>query len=141
MGEGIKFEVKTYFKITGDFNPDEVTEKLGIVPDEHWKKGDVRYKLKDKVSLYEFSMWKTGLSKTTNEYYVENQMLKTVAALKTKTDVLNKIKEDNDVKFTLQVVPEFYSKKEKPVFALGNEIIDFCSLTHTEIDYDYYFLF
>lgn len=56
MGDGIKFEVKTYFKITVDFNPDEVTEKLGIVPDERWKKGDVRYKLKDKVSLYEFSM-------------------------------------------------------------------------------------
>lgn len=32
----------TYFKITGDFNPDEITEMIGLSPSKCWCIGDLR---------------------------------------------------------------------------------------------------
>ena len=32
----------TYFKIVGNFNPDEVSELLNLTPEKTWKIGDVR---------------------------------------------------------------------------------------------------
>lgn len=135
------FEVKTYFKIVGDFEPGKVTALLNIIPVKQWKKGDIRHKLKDKVGVYDFSMWETGLVETVNEYCVDKQMTETIAELKTKIDVLKKIKERYDVKFFLEVVPKFYSLRDKPCLSPGREVMEFCYLTETEIDYDYYFYF
>ncbi len=135
------FEVKTYFKIVGDFEPEKVSALLNIIPVKQWEKGDVRHKLKDKVSVYDFSMWETGLVETVNEYRVEKQMSETIAELKPKIDVLKKIKENYDVSFTLEVVPKFYSLQDKPCLSPSREVMEFCYLTQTEIDYDYYFYF
>lgn len=43
----------TYFTIVGDFDPDVITAKLGIIPNESWKKGDRRRN----GPLYDFSSW------------------------------------------------------------------------------------
>lgn len=32
----------TYFKITGNFNPDIATKRLGLIPNKTWKIGDKR---------------------------------------------------------------------------------------------------
>lgn len=135
------FEVKTYFKIIGDFNPEEITDLLGIIPDKQWKIGDIRYKINDKTSVYDFALWQTGLVKTVNEYYVEKQMSETISKLEPKIDILKKIKERYNVNFTLEVVPTFYSAKDKPILSPNEKIIAFCYQTKTNIDYDYYFCF
>lgn len=135
------FEVETYFKIIGDFNPNEVTKLLGITPNKQWKIGDVRHELENKTSVYDFSLWQSGLVKTINEYSVEKQMEQTVSPLKNKIAALNKFKEHNDVNFTLQIVLNFYSKINKPILSPNKGVIAFCYQTQTAIDYDYYFNF
>ena len=123
----------TYFKIVGDFNPFIITELLNIEPEESWNKGDKR---RD-GSLYTFSMWSCGRC---DEYdpYVENQMRKTIELLKDKVDILNKIRNDYDVEFYLEIVPEVYAGGINPCLAPSLDIIDFCHLTRTKIDIDLY---
>lgn len=42
----------TYFKITGNFDPDVVTQRLGLIPDKTWKIGDKRRN----GALYDFAV-------------------------------------------------------------------------------------
>ena len=123
----------TYFRIVGDFDPDVITAKLGIVPNDRWKTGDRRRN----GSLYDFSCWTCGRC---DEYdvYVENQMRKTISGLLDKIDVLNQIRNDYDVSFYLEVVPEIYVNDINPCLAPSLDVIDFCHATRTEIDIDLY---
>ena len=126
----------TYFKITGDFNPDEVTALLGLQPDEVWKRGDLW--LKGHASqTYASSAWLFGRC---DEYdpYVETQMRKTIAPLLDKVDLLNRIREENDVEFCLEIVPNIYAGDINPCLAPPLDVIDFCHATRTEIDIDMY---
>lgn len=126
----------TYFKITGDFNPDEVTALLGLQPDEVWKRGDMW--LKGHASqTYASSAWLFGRC---DEYdpYVEEQMRKTIAPLLDKVDLLNRIREENDVEFCLEIVPNIYAGDINPCLAPPLDVIDFCHATRTEIDIDMY---
>lgn len=77
-----------------------------------------------------------------DEYDVEiaNQMRKTIAVLLDKIDILNKIREENDVSFYLEIVPTIYVEDINPVLAPTLDIIDFCHATRTEIDIDMYVL-
>ena len=123
----------TYFKIVGNFDPSVITALLNIKPDEYWSIGDKR---RD-GSAYDFALWTCGRC---DEYdpLVENQMLKTITPLLDKIDILNKIREDYDVEFYLQVVPEVYVDGINPCLALSLEIIDFCHATRTKLDIDLY---
>ena len=131
----------TYFKITGDFNPDEVTALLGLQPDEAWKRGDL--KLKGHASMrregltYTSSAWLFGRC---DEYdpYVEEQMRRTIAPLLDKVDLLNRIREENDVEFCLEIVPNIYAGDSNPCLAPPLDVIDFCHATRTQIDIDMY---
>ena len=123
----------TYFRIVGDFDPDVISARLGITPDECWKPGDLR---RD-GSLHTFSCWTCGRC---DEYdvCVENQMKKTISGLFDKIDMLNQIRNDFDVSFYLEVVPEIYVDDVNPCLAPSLEVIDFCHATRTEIDIDMY---
>ena len=123
----------TYFRIVGSFDPAEITARLGIVPDDCWKPGDIR----NDGSLYDFSSWTCGRC---DEYdvCVENQMRKTISGLLDKIDILNQIRNDFDVSFYLEVVPEIYVDDINPCLAPSLDVIDFCHATRTEIDIDLY---
>lgn len=125
----------TYFKIVGNFNPDEVSELLNIKCEKSWKIGDKR----SNDTQFDFSFWSVGRC---DEYDVEtaNQMRKTIAVLLDKIDILNKIREENDVSFYLEIVPTIYLEDTNPVLAPTLDIIDFCHETRTEIDIDMYVL-
>ena len=68
----------------------------------------------------------------------ENQMHKTIAPLFDKVDLLNRIKEEFDVEFTLEIVPTIYVGNINPCLAPSLKVIDFCHATRTEIDIDLY---
>ena len=131
----------TYFRITGDFDPDEVTALLGLQPDEAWKRGDPMHK-------GHASMRREGLTCTSSawlfgrcdEYdpYVETQMRRTIAPLLDKVDLLSRIREENDVGFYLVIVPNIYAGDVNPCLAPPLDVIDFCHATRTEIDIDMY---
>ena len=98
-----KNKCRTYFRITGTFDPDAISSILQLEPENQWKKGDYRRN----GTQYDFASWKFG---TCSEYDVEteNQMRKTIAPLLDKVALLQKIHSNFDVAFYLEVVPELY---------------------------------
>lgn len=125
----------TYFRIVGNFNPDEVSDLLNIKAEKSWKIGDKR----NDGTQFDFSFWSAGRC---DEYDIEvaNQMRKTISVFLDKIDLLNKIREENDVSFYLEIVPTIYAEDINPVLAPTLDIIDFCHATRTEIDIDMYVL-
>lgn len=123
----------TYFKITGDFDPDVITKRLGLIPSKTWKSGDKR----KNGTIYDFALWEFGRC---NNYdvIVENQMHITIASLLDKIDILNEMKNELGVDYTLEIVPTVYSSNASPCLAPSLKVIDFCHATRTEIDIDLY---
>ena len=123
----------TYFRIVGNFNPDDVSERLGLTPEKSWKIGDLRRN----GTRYDFASWEIGRC-AEYDVQVENQMRKTLASLWDKVSLLNQIREENDVHFVLEIVPTIYVDDINPCLAPPLDVIDFCHATRTEIDMDMY---
>ena len=123
----------TYFKIVGDFNPDEVSALLNLTPEKTWKIGDLRRN----GTKYDFALWEIGRC-TEYDVEVENQMRKTIAVLQDRIPLLNQIRENNHVSFYLVIVPSIYVDDIQPCLAPSLEVIDFCHATRTQIDIDLY---
>ena len=123
----------TFFQIIGEFYPDEVSEILNLMPEKTYKIGDLR---KDGTAR-DFALWAIG-SCTEYDAEVGNQMRKTISQLKDKIWLLNQIRENNDVKFELEIVPSIYPGESTPCLAPPMDVIDFCHATRTEIDIDLY---
>lgn len=121
----------TYFKIVGEFDPEEATAILGLQPYKSWKIGDLRRN----GTRYDFAAWFFGRCDD-YDVFVENQMRKTIASLLNKVDLLNQIRKSNDVDFVLEIVPTIYVGDTNPCLAPTLDIIDFCHATRTEIDID-----
>ena len=123
----------TYFKIVGDFNPDDVSALLNLTPEKTRKIGDLRRN----GTRYDFALWEIGKC-TEYDVEVENQMRKTIAVLKDKIPLLNQIRQEYAVSFFLEIVPEIYVDDVNPCLAPSLDVIDFCHATRTEIDIDLY---
>ena len=67
-----------------------------------------------------------------------NQMLKTIKPLLSKADILCKIKNMYDVKYSLVISPKIRFDKSTPYLSPSREIIKFCYETDTDIVYDLY---
>ena len=111
----------TYFKMVGNFNPDVITKILGIQPEKSWKVGDIRRN----GTKYDFSFWSIGQCDDYN-IKIENQMRKTISILLDKIELLNQIKDENDVLFYLQIVPTIYVENATPCLAPSLDVIDVC---------------
>ena len=125
----------TYFKIVGEFDPQELSNILGLNAEKSWRSGDTRID----GSKYEFALWEIGRC---DDYDVEvaNQMRKTIAPLRDKVDLLNKIRQENNVSFYLEIVPTIYAEDSTPCLAPTLDVIDFCHSTRTELDIDLYII-
>ena len=127
----------TYFSIKGDFDPDDITKRLGLEPGQMWKIGEPR---RHGIGHYTFANWTFGRCE---EYRVcvTEQMEETIRPLLDRIDLLNEIREEYDVNFTLQVVPYIYAAngEHHPVVSPSHEVIAFCAATHTALDIDQYF--
>ena len=123
----------TYFRIVGNFNPDDISALLNLTPEESWKIGDLRRN----GTKYEFANWMIGKC-AEYDVYVENQMRKTISILLDKIATLNQIREENDVEFFLEIVPFICVDDINPCLAPPLDVIDFCHATRTQIDIDMY---
>ena len=123
----------TYFKIVGNSDPDKVSEILNLTPEKSWKIGDLRRN----GTKYDFALWEIGRC-TEYDIEVENQMRKTISLLQDKISLLNQIRIENDVTFTLEIVPTIYVGSTNPCLAPSLDVIDFCHATRTNIDIDMY---
>ena len=123
----------TYFKIVGNFDPDDVTKALKLTPESSCRIGDRR---RD-GGEYGFALWTVGKC-TEYSAHVEDQMRKTVSVLADKIPELNRIREGSDVSFFLEVVPSVYVNDVAPCLAPPLDVIDFLHATRTEMDIDLY---
>jgi len=123
----------TYFTIIGSFDPDKITELLNLTPNSTVKAGEPR-----RVGgVAKHSAWRFGKCDR-YDVYTEKQMRATIAPLKDKIELLNRIREVNDVEFYLEIVPTVHSDEPSPCLAPTMDIIDFCHATRTNIDIDLY---
>ena len=123
----------TYFTIVGEFDPDEMTQILGLTPEKKWGADDT----KGDGSKYGFAHWEIGRC-TDYDFKVENQMEKTISVLEDKIEILNFIREHSNVEFYLAVVPFVCPGEVAPCLAPSLRVIDFCHATRTKIDIDLY---
>lgn len=65
-------------------------------------------------------------------------MCKTIEPLFDKVDLLNAIRNEFNVVFTLEIVPTIYAGNINPCLAPSLKVIDFCHATRTQIDIDLY---
>jgi len=119
-----------------DFDPAEITKRLGIVPFETREKGQQRKILNNICGVYPSSAW-IACRQDTPILDAEAQCLAIVRILKDKIPILQKIKKDWNVCFSINIVPEIRDD-DKPAMHFNQEIISFCHSTGTEIDIDLY---
>lgn len=140
---------RTYFSITSngiiepgigfianknsDFDPEELTKRLGIQPFKTRKMGSPRG---TGHGIFPFSSWDACLQKEP-ALDGEEQCLRIVRMLRDKIPILNEIRREIDVEFTLMIVTHIHHE-EQPELGFGREIIEFCYLTGTEIGLDQY---
>lgn len=123
----------TYFRITGNFDPDDITKHLRLVPESVQRIGDVR---RNGVP-YDCASWRYGTVKS-HRLDTANQMMQTIDDLLTKADLLRKIKLTYDAKLWLIVVPLVRYDEPTPMLAPSPAVMRFCMETGTEIDIDLY---
>ncbi len=115
------------------FDPDRITEKLGIQPFEARKMGSPR---KNGNGCYPFSDW-ACCKQCEPALDAQEQCRKIVRALYDKIPQLQEIKKECNVDYTIMIVPQIYNE-ENPILGFDSEIIEFCYLTGTEISVDMY---
>lgn len=135
MNGGIAVEQKnrcdTCFRMTGKFDPDRITEILGLTPGKAWKVGDLR----KNGTKYDFASWETGRC-SSQDPCTENQQRHTLAPLLDKIGILNALREQFELEFFLEIIPTVYAEETAPCLAPPMDVIDFCHATRTKIDID-----
>lgn len=129
-----KTSILVEFKITGDeFDPDTVTKKLQIVPNEYWQKGE---QIKNKSIVRSFSCWiiKTGYEESLD---VNNQLVKILDKIKDKKNELIELKKQNNFDYKVDIVIQI-ENNEKPAIYLSSDIIEFANSIKAEFDFDLY---
>ncbi|WP_128101529.1 DUF4279 domain-containing protein [Paenibacillus sp. DCT19] len=128
-----KTQVKAYYSLFGDyFDPDEVTSKLEITPTSVTRKGDI---INVKHSHQETS-WTVG-TEYEESLDVNDQLIKVMNVLKEKTDEINTIQAQNQLKskfYIVMVMEEGYT----PALYFDSNFIKFADSIHAEIDVDLY---
>ena len=119
-----------------EFDPDYITELLGIEPHNKWRTGEPRRHGAGVYGAYKFSRW-GACRQDTPENDAREQCLAIVRMLKDKIPALKQIKREYNVSFCIIVVPEIYNE-EAPALCFDEEIIEFCHATGTVIDIDTY---
>ena len=131
-----KHRCRTYFSITGNFNPQALIKRLGVKADKTVTKGD---KTPYVGKIAEFSYVKIGYNE---KYDVDVNVIirKTIAPLLEETELLRHLKDTFGLEYAIVVVPEIVAECEapKPVLSLDRDIVEFMYLTGAEHDLDYY---
>lgn len=111
-----------------EFDPDEVTRRLGLQPFRAARMGMPRRK---GGGTFPFSAW-AGCLQEEPALDGEEQCLRIVRTLWSRIPALNQIRREVDVELGIKIVPRV-CPGEQPVLWFSREIIEFCFHTGTEI--------
>lgn len=126
-----------YFALTGDnFDPQVVTERIGITPTEKWNKGD---KGKYKLTL-DYSCWKLSTDKGKEYIMVDSLVDEVIGQLFDKIEIINELKSQFVMDSVLEIVIYIDTNEEQstPAFGHGLKTIEFLHRTKTKTDVDIY---
>ena len=126
-----------YFALTGeDFDPQKITDRIGINPTESWKKGDNgKYNFDMK-----YSCWKLSTLTGKEEIEIDNLVSEIINKLNCKIDIINELKIQFNLASRLEIVLDIDINPIKSTPALGHDLrtIEFLFLTKTKTDIDIY---
>lgn len=126
-----------YFALSGDdFDPKQVSARIGIEPTESWQKGD-KGKYNPSMS---FASWKLSTAKGMEPILMDNLVLEIVDRLYDKVEVINQIKKEFELNSILEIVMDVDINEEQSTPALGHDlkVIEFLYKTQTRTDVDIY---
>jgi hypothetical protein len=126
-----------YFALTGDnFDPQIVTERIGVTPTEKWNKGD---KGKYKPTL-DYSCWKLSAEKGKEHIMVNSLVDEVIGQLFDKIEIINELKKQFDLDSGLEIVMYVDTNEEQSTPALGYDLktSEFLYRTQTKADVDIY---
>ncbi|MCB0479404.1 MAG: DUF4279 domain-containing protein [Crocinitomicaceae bacterium] len=125
-----------YFKFSGDFNPDLITETLGIQPSEIGQKGEQGKYIKELKQSY----WKLKSSDSKEKIFIEKMVEEVVSKLKSKAKIISELKSKYQLNSVLEIVLYVDTNEEESTPALGHssEVIAFLYETGTVTDVDIY---
>lgn len=115
------------------FEPDYISEKLGIEPFKMHKMGTPR---KNGHGYYPFSEW-ACCKQNEPALDAEEQCREIVRKLRPLIPQLQEIKTEYNVDYSIIIVPHIYNE-EAPILGFDSEMIAFCYHTGTEIAVDMY---
>jgi hypothetical protein len=126
-----------YFALTGaNFDPQIVTNRIGVTPTETCKKGD---KGKYKPTL-DYSCWKLSTDKGKEYIVVDSLVDEVIGLLFDKIEIINELKNQFDLHSVLEIVMYIDINEEQSTPALGHDLktIEFLYRTQTKTDVDIY---
>ncbi|MES2777139.1 MAG: DUF4279 domain-containing protein [Bacteroidota bacterium] len=126
-----------YFALEGDnFNPDEVTKRLGVLPTKIRRKGEP---VGNNGMKNKFSAWYLHTEKTDN-LFVKNLVKDVVERLFDKIDIINGLKKDFHLTSILETVLLIDENEEVSTPVIGQDLntIEFLFRTSTKTDVDIY---
>ena len=132
-----KGNTSVYFALTGDnFDPEVVTERIGVIPTEKWNKGD---KGQNKPIL-EYSCWKFSTDMGKEYLIVDSLVDEVISKLFDKIEIINELKNQFNLDSVLEVVMYIDTNEEQSTPALGHDLktIEFLYRTQTKTDVDIY---
>ena len=126
-----------YFAFKGnDFDPNEITKRIGIMPTETWRKGD-KGKYNPKL---EYSGWQLTTEKGQEPLLLDTLVDEIVNKLYDSIDIINELKNELHLESVLEIVMYIDTNPETSTPALGHDLktIEFLYRTRTTTDVDIY---
>ena len=127
-------EYYAYFIVVGEFNPSEITERIGLHPTDCWEKGDRNEKTHMERKFSRWSLY----SRLDRSTCLEEQLLDVVEQLEPAGDKLRLLKEEK-LSAHIQLVGYFYAGFPGLVF-------DSCTISRLSsldlgFDCDFYYMY
>lgn len=133
----MEFKNYVYFALTGDnFDPQIVTESIGVTPSEKWNKGDKgNYK-----PILDYSCWKLSADKRKEDQTVDSLVDEVIRQLFDKIEMINELKNQFNLSSVLEIVLYIDTNEEQSTPALEHNLktIEFLHRTQTKTDIDMY---
>jgi hypothetical protein len=126
-------ECYAYFTLAGEFDPKEITERLGIEPTDSWKKGDTNEKTRLERKFSRWSLY-SQLPRTAS---FEDQINDVLTQLDPIGEKVREAKRSGEA--YIQLVGFFYA--DFPGFGLDAAIISKLAALELGFDSDFYYLY
>jgi hypothetical protein len=132
-----KSESYVYFAFKGEFNPDEITNCIGLTPTSIWRKGEIG---KYSKLGYKFSLWELSTEIGKEDLDMNKLVKEIVNKLRGKEEIIIELKTKFNANSILQIKMDIDINDENSTPYIGHDIetIEFLYKTKTETDVDIY---